>query len=65
MINKSNNMGDHLIDLKAWAACLAFYGISFANASIIMQIISFIFAIAFTARRWWLMEKRNNKDTEI
>jgi len=57
-------MGNHLLDLKAWAACLGFYAVSFTNIDIFMKIFSFLFVCAFTARRWWIMEKRN-KDTEL
>lgn len=57
-------MNQHLLDLKAWAACLCFYAVSFSNIDAFMKVFSFLFVCAFTARRWYIMEKRN-KDTEL
>lgn len=57
-------MGQNLLDLKTWCAYLGFYAVSFSNIDAAMKIFSFLLFCGFTARRWWIMEKRN-KDTEI
>jgi len=61
MLKQNNNMGTYFLDIKVMSAVAGYFAVSFLNIDIAMKIISFVFVMAFTARRWYLMEK-NKKE---
>jgi hypothetical protein len=58
-------MRQYFLDLKTSLLTGTFYAISFADVDATMKVLAFIFASGYTLRRWYLMEKnKNNQSNE-
>lgn len=49
-------------DLKIWLINLSVIYFTLTNVEVTLKIISLLLAIAYTFRRWYLMETKNKKD---
>lgn len=61
MLKQDKNMGN-LIEWKVMIMSALFFVVSFSNFENVMKAIVFILTVAFTLRRWYLMEKRNKDE---
>jgi len=52
----------HLLDLKLSIAGLVYLVVSISEFDISLKILGSILFIGFNIRRWYLMEKNNNKN---
>lgn len=58
-------MRQYFLDLKSSVLTGTFYAISFADVDATMKVLAFILASGYTLRRWYLMEKnKNNQSNE-
>jgi hypothetical protein len=57
MINK-------ILDLRQSVITGGYFMFTFANVDGVMKVIAFVIATGYTARRWYLMEKNKNNETE-
>jgi len=55
-------MYHNLEDIKLWFLNLLALFFSFTNVEVTLRIISLLIAIAYTLRRWYLMETKNKKN---
>lgn len=60
MPGKIVNMINTFLDVKVSLVCIGYFMINFAEIDIAMKVITFVLVSAFTIRRWYLMEKRND-----
>ena len=55
-------MHQHIIDLKVSLAIGLYAFVSFSNVEIAMKIVAFFLTVGYTARRWYLLEKKNRNE---
>ena len=61
-----HNYFNNLIDLKVSMAGFLFALITFSNLELSIKIVGSILFVGYTARRWYIMEKKNkNKEDEL
>jgi hypothetical protein len=57
-------MKQYFLDLKLSLLTGTYFAISFANVDATMKVLAFVIATGYTLRRWYLMEKNKNNETE-
>jgi hypothetical protein len=57
-------MKQYFLDLKLSLLTGTYFAISFADVDATMKVLAFIIATGYTLRRWHLMEKSKNDETE-
>lgn len=57
-----DKMHQHIIDLKVSLAIGLYAFVSFSNVEIAMKIVAFFLTVGYTARRWYLLEKKNRNE---
>jgi hypothetical protein len=57
-------MKQYILDLRQSLITGGYFMFTFANVDVVMKVIAFIIATGYTARRWYLMEKNKNNETQ-
>ena len=57
-------MKQYILDLRQSVITGGYFMFTFANVGVIMKVIAFVIATGYTARRWYLMEKNKNNETQ-
>ena len=55
-------MMNKILDLKQSILTGGYFMFTFTNVDIAMKIIAFVIATGYTARRWYLMEKKGKDE---
>ena len=51
-------------DIKVLIVNSLLISFTFSNVETGLKILSLLLAVGYTARRWWIMEKNKNNETE-
>lgn len=57
-------MKQYILDLRQSLITGGYFMFTFANVDVAMKVIAFVIATGYTARRWYLMEKNKNNETQ-
>ena len=57
-------MKQYILDLRQSLITGGYFMFTFTNVDSAMKVIAFIIATGYTARRWYLMEKNKNNETQ-
>ena len=57
-------MKQYILDLRQSVITGGYFMFTFTNVDVAMKVIAFVIATGYTARRWYLMEKNKNNETQ-
>jgi hypothetical protein len=57
-------MKQYILDLRQSVITGGYFMFTFTDVDVVMKVIAFILASGYTARRWYLMEKNKNNETQ-